>query len=246
MLDKCENCGSTSVVSKTLDGKKFCSDECMTYFSHPHFCDKCISESTDEAPKYSYWYIANGGIATGFPSQVYRIFGSNFFYNVVKGVLDSWKPFVNRFNVPDVCDTCKSKIQRYWLIILLLPMVPLAKYRTKNRTPSDIICRKVPSDQYDYIYRIGYIVALVFAFHLISTVIKEGRYKHLEEVACPLVTQIIHEQLSPNAVGCKVVKINEYVGKNFYKATATLANGNGIKITIDDRGEEVYVAITPQ
>lgn len=67
----------------------------------------------------------------------------------------------------------------------------------------------------------------------------------IEASACPLVTQIIQQQLYASA-SCKSVSIVKDVGDGFYTATATLDNGNDIKITIQNRGKEIYVQIPNQ
>lgn len=77
----------------------------------------------------------------------------------------------------------------------------------------------------------------------------------LEENACPLVTQILKEQTAldfftegdlHSAPACKSVTIDKEVTDGFYKATATLDNGNDIAITIDTKKEKgkIYVQIT--
>jgi hypothetical protein len=66
----------------------------------------------------------------------------------------------------------------------------------------------------------------------------------LEEQACQLTTEIIHEQLNGGSE-CVTVKIDETVKSGFYRATATLDNGNDISITIDDsKDDNVYVRIS--
>lgn len=68
----------------------------------------------------------------------------------------------------------------------------------------------------------------------------------LEGTACPVVTQIMHESYGNNSASCKVVVIDREVSDGFYKATATLDNGNDIGITIEERsGNQIYVQIAP-
>ncbi|MCF8025806.1 MAG: DUF4339 domain-containing protein [Desulfobacteraceae bacterium] len=73
-----------------------------------------------------------------------------------------------------------------------------------------------------------------------------GNQAALEEAARPVVTQIIQEQLYGSAE-CKAVSIDEEVSDGFYKATATLDNGNELRITIEERKDgQIYVQIPNQ
>ena len=69
-----------------------------------------------------------------------------------------------------------------------------------------------------------------------------GRQSTLEKSAKPLVTEIIQKQLRGSAK-CEKVKITEKIDEKHYKATASLDNGNEIKVIIEDRGDTVYVSI---
>lgn len=69
-----------------------------------------------------------------------------------------------------------------------------------------------------------------------------GRESELEESAVPVVTDIIHQQLGGDA-NCVKVKITEKIDDKHYKATATLSNGNDLKVMIEDRGEQILVTI---
>jgi hypothetical protein len=84
----------------------------------------------------------------------------------------------------------------------------------------------------------------VVAFALSIMVGMGGDLAVIEESAVPLVTQIIQDEIGPDAPACKAVEILEEVSEGFYKAKATLANGNDIDITIELRGEdELFVQI---
>jgi len=73
-----------------------------------------------------------------------------------------------------------------------------------------------------------------------------GHQAALEEAARPVVSQIIKEQLFGSAT-CKAVTIDEEVTDGFYKATATLDNGNEWRITIEERKDgQIYVQIPNQ
>lgn len=68
-----------------------------------------------------------------------------------------------------------------------------------------------------------------------------SRESTLEESAVPLVSTIIAD--NGGSAKCINVEITEKIGEKHYKATATLDNGNTIKIMIEDRGDQLYVSI---
>jgi hypothetical protein len=62
------------------------------------------------------------------------------------------------------------------------------------------------------------------------------------ESAVPIVTELLQDELGADASVCKAVEIVKEVSEGFYKAKATLANGNDIAITIELQGEaELFV-----
>lgn len=67
----------------------------------------------------------------------------------------------------------------------------------------------------------------------------------LADTACPVVTDIIRNQLN-GETSCRRVTITEDLGDGFYTARASLANGNTIRISIEVRGSDIYVQIPPQ
>lgn len=67
----------------------------------------------------------------------------------------------------------------------------------------------------------------------------------LADAACPVVTDIIRNQLNGETT-CRRVTITEDLGGGLYTARATLANGNSIRITIEERGSDIYVQIPQQ
>jgi len=83
---------------------------------------------------------------------------------------------------------------------------------------------------------LGYTVQLVDAFG-------GGDKSLIEESAVPLVTQIIHDELGVDGAECKAVEIVKEVSDGFYKAKATLANGNEIGIMIERDGDQIVVQI---
>lgn len=87
-----------------------------------------------------------------------------------------------------------------------------------------------------YLWCVSFFIATYFG-HLSSM-------KYLEKNACGLVTQIIQNQmLSTECVG---VTIGKETKSGFYKAEATLDNGNDVDITIDTRKKgEMLVQIVP-
>ena len=76
--------------------------------------------------------------------------------------------------------------------------------------------------------------------------VQVNKQTSMEEGAKPLVTRIIREQLNGNTE-CFRVKITEQVDEKHYQAIASLANGNDIKIMIEDRGDNmIFVSIPEQ
>jgi hypothetical protein len=67
----------------------------------------------------------------------------------------------------------------------------------------------------------------------------------LEEAACPIVTTILKENNGSEASKCMKVTIQDKVTDKFYKATATLDNGNDINITIEMTGDENFYVRVP-
>jgi hypothetical protein len=129
--------------------------------------------------------------------------------------------------------------------LAFIPIIPLSRYRVKLRTPKDMICRKINPTKLDFIYRVGFFPLFLLIFSLVVTLFRSSNEYEIEKSACPLVTQIIHEQFKKSAT-CKVVKVTKNLGNDFYKAEATLDNGNDIKITVERKGDSIEVAIPPQ
>ncbi|SUH59101.1 Uncharacterised protein [Salmonella enterica subsp. enterica serovar Hartford] len=67
----------------------------------------------------------------------------------------------------------------------------------------------------------------------------------LEEAACPTVTTILKQNNGTEAPKCMKVTIQDKVTDKFYKATATLDNGNDINITIEMTGDENFYVRVP-
>lgn len=71
-----------------------------------------------------------------------------------------------------------------------------------------------------------------------------GNQAIIEDTACPIVTDIIANQLRGSAE-CEAVRITEEVSDDFYKAVAILDNGRELNITIKKRKNgEIYVQIS--
>lgn len=88
----------------------------------------------------------------------------------------------------------------------------------------------------------GWVAAMVISIFITIG----GSEAALEESACPIVTDIIANQLYGSAT-CKAVSITEEVSSGFYKATATLDNGSDIFITIEKQDDDmIYVNIPNQ
>jgi hypothetical protein len=175
MFDKCANCGNRMLFGKTKSGnqsnneKKFCSKECMMYFNHPEFCDECLSETTDESAKYLllHWYF----IGIGFPSHIYN----------------------KHLGKSHECQTCHSVIQRLWFILLLIPLIPLSKYRVKYRSKNqnDVLIRKTKTQRtkiFDFIPSFlffSFIILIIF-LSINNNVIHMVKNQKLE--LCPNIT----------------------------------------------------------
>ena len=71
-----------------------------------------------------------------------------------------------------------------------------------------------------------------------------GRESDLEESAVPVVDQILRENVE-NPAKCVSVSIEKKIADKLYKAKAQLDNGNELVITIEDRGDQIYVQIPP-
>lgn len=93
--------------------------------------------------------------------------------------------------------------------------------------------------------KIFFIIAGIVWLLQIPAMIAKDEKGVIEKSACPLVTQIIHEQFKKTAT-CKIVKVTQDLGNGLYKAEATLDNGNDIKITVERKGDNIEVTIPPQ
>lgn len=91
------------------------------------------------------------------------------------------------------------------------------------------------------IFAAAWLVAFVASLVLSSW----GERQTLADSACPVVTQIIQEQLNGSAV-CKGVTIVREVNDGFYVGKATLDNGHELTITIEDKGKNIEVKIPSQ
>lgn len=88
------------------------------------------------------------------------------------------------------------------------------------------------------------IILLAVMFVAVSMIFAGcGNNAQLEKSAVPVVTQILKEQLGPGSAECVTVKITGTITEKLYKAKAILNNGNTIKITIQDKGDQIYVTI---
>ena len=89
--------------------------------------------------------------------------------------------------------------------------------------------------------------AWIVTFSLSIFLANLERQSSIEDTACTLVTQILHEQLGANSATCKAVKIGDEISAGFYKATATLDNGNDLAITIEEKKDnQIFVQIPNQ
>lgn len=84
---------------------------------------------------------------------------------------------------------------------------------------------------------------IVFVISMIA-----GSISHesaIEKSACPIVTDIIHHQFYGKA-SCIAVTIDDEPRDDFYRATAVLDNGNELDITIEKKGDQIYVRVPQQ
>ena len=90
--------------------------------------------------------------------------------------------------------------------------------------------------------------AVIAVLFFLAMAIANGQQENLlEKSAVPVVTQIFEEEHGKgNAAECLSVEITEKLTKNLYKANAILNNGNTIRITIQDKGDQIYVSIPNQ
>ena len=65
----------------------------------------------------------------------------------------------------------------------------------------------------------------------------------MEESAVSVVSELLNEQYGDQAAKCLKVEIIEQVTDKHCKAVATLSNGEGMNIMIEDRGDQIYVTI---
>lgn len=91
-----------------------------------------------------------------------------------------------------------------------------------------------------------YFSAWVAVFFISIVLSVAGEEAAIEEAACPIVSDIIKSQLS-GVARCMNVIIDEEVTTGFYRATATLNNGNELYITIEEKSSGmIHVQIPDQ
>lgn len=86
----------------------------------------------------------------------------------------------------------------------------------------------------------GWVVSMVVA----AAVSYSEANTAVESAAMPLVTQIIREH-EPNGAICVRVRVTETVSYGYYRAVATLSNGNDLRIMIETRGKSISVVVSP-
>ncbi|KAB5618607.1 DUF4339 domain-containing protein [Pseudomonas putida] len=91
----------------------------------------------------------------------------------------------------------------------------------------------------------NYFYAWVAAFVVSLFLASAGGESAVEDAACPLVTEIIHKQFYQSS-SCVTVTIDDEPKSGFYRATALLDNGNEIDITIEKKGEKIFVRVPNQ
>ncbi|EEW3300136.1 hypothetical protein MA999_003979 [Escherichia coli] len=92
--------------------------------------------------------------------------------------------------------------------------------------------------------RLPFIIVVALMAGLVFIVIPKQEDSVIEDAACPVVTTILKEHNGSTAAKCIKVKIDDKVTDKFYRATATLDNGNDINITLELAGrEKLYVRV---
>jgi amino acid transporter len=87
---------------------------------------------------------------------------------------------------------------------------------------------------------LGGIAVLVFLNFILSI---GGGKSNLEKAAMPVVTQIFQKQFGIASAECVKVELGEEFADNNYHAVATMSTGNTVKITIQVKGDQIYVQI---
>lgn len=90
-----------------------------------------------------------------------------------------------------------------------------------------------------------YFYAWLAAFGVSIALSSAGGDSAVEKAACPLVTDILHQQFYKQT-SCVAVTIGDEPKSGFYRASALLDNGNEIDITIEEKGDNIFVRIPRQ
>jgi hypothetical protein len=85
-------------------------------------------------------------------------------------------------------------------------------------------------------YIISFIVVIILSFFAPWT------EEDIKETATPLVTQILQDNLGQNK-NCESISIENKLPNGDYEAIATLDDGSEINITIQEKGQMIYVSI---
>lgn len=82
------------------------------------------------------------------------------------------------------------------------------------------------------------------AMFLFSFFIDFGAHQvQIEESAVPVVNEILVGEYGDYVATCVAVEIDSEVRDGFYRARAILDNGNDLTITIEEKGEQIFVRI---
>ncbi|MDO1934933.1 hypothetical protein Q2388_25220, partial [Escherichia coli] len=93
--------------------------------------------------------------------------------------------------------------------------------------------------------RLPFIIVVTLLAYVFFIVIPKQEDGVIEEAACPVVTTILKEHNGSTAAKCIKVNIDEKVTDKFYRATATLDNGNDINITLELTGNSKFYVRVP-
>lgn len=88
-----------------------------------------------------------------------------------------------------------------------------------------------------------YFYAWIVSFIVLAMTINfADEQLEIEKAACPLVTDIIHDQFHQTS-SCLKVAIDDEPRDDFYRATAYLDNGREVDITIQKKKDQIFVRI---
>jgi hypothetical protein len=113
IFGKCSNCGVLRIGGAHEGDEFFCSRKCHEWWCFPSFCNRCVSETTNESigSTRTFNFIGTHLWQLGYPKHV--------------------------------CPVCKSRVLRAWFVFFLPLYPISGKYRVKFTCPNQYISRKL-------------------------------------------------------------------------------------------------------